>query len=249
MSTVDGVVRRQRILQARDDRLALITGRLPNLPSLPPPPQSLSPDADHASKPQSPPLVSRNCAPEPRPSRRPQDERDAAQSNQNGAIASVSREEYFKLTDGSRSVSCSEQLMLVTLNLFSPISSNQLGFVLAATEQLRMMLSITMALLVLMSHFGFFVFGFNIVRSIILFRPLILLLLMNIALIVARILPEMKGQQKGDPKLTVLDGFGWVEEASRAVEVGLMVHDVLKTLFMDFIVYCSIIICGFCLAC
>ncbi|KAL8171664.1 hypothetical protein V2J09_023468 [Rumex salicifolius] len=229
MAKIDRAARRQRILKGSEDRLALITGRLQDL-------SSLSPNASANFTAQSPPLVSGDRDTESRPKSRLQDKfvEETTQTYNNVGLACGGKQESnlhrhepnykpFKLSG-------SQHLIKTPLNFFGSISSKQLSIALAATEQSRMVLSITLALLVLMSQFEFPVFGYKMIRSIFLFRPLIFLLLTNTTLIVIRLLPDMKQEKVGG-----------------VLEVSLMVHCLLKAYFMDLFVYSLIIVCGFCL--
>ncbi|KAL8138676.1 hypothetical protein V2J09_004677 [Rumex salicifolius] len=145
-------------------------------------------------------------------------------------------------------VSLPEQLLASLLNLLGSVRSQQLNTAISATEQTRRVLSMTMSLVVLLCYFGFPILGNKIIRSIIVFRPLFFLLLMNVSLVTLRLLAELEPRKKDAGKLSESEGISWAVEAGRALELGLMLQNVMGSLFMDVSLYALIIVCGFCLA-
>lgn len=273
--------RRRRILEAGNDRLALITGRVQNLP-----PSSDSPDLDNIST-SSPPLNSQHhdlkslCTDSQHPVLRKDDDKKpsdhmlhrddrAAESIQNDALGGTRREEPdiqlsrahgFELrrkAESSRTIQgvggsgFSVEQVLATLAHFSDyFRLNQIRSAVAASEQTRMYCSVGMAIVVILSYLGFPIVGGKILRSIILFRPLILLLVTNITFIVSWVLSEKQAGRKKPEKegdMSPSESFGWVDEAGKALELALIVQNVMGTLLMDCSVYAVIVICFFSMA-
>lgn len=271
--------RRRRILEGGQDRLALITGRKPNLSS------DTTSDPD-SSPPFIPPnhhhdLKSRLHFNQPSAS---QDEDksslltsstqdQAAKYGQHDALLDRNEEEPFVRKPESATVatrapptedshkgessSTAPKTLLTAsdaaLRLAQQIpignlSSQQVSIAVAETEHDRMLCALTVAILVVLSYAGFPVVSTTVFRWIILFRPLFLVLITNITLIVRRLLPDnQKNLSRGvkDHNSSLLgDGYAWAEEAGRALELGLMLQNVVSALFMDCSVYATIVVFG-----
>nr|AEV42256.1 hypothetical protein [Beta vulgaris] len=264
--------RRRRILKGGQDRLALITGRKPNLSS----------DANDSDT--SPPYVAqqfhqdlRSNLPFDQPSVSEAEEdkssyfmRDQASNiSHDGAIGGLGIEEPFlrksePVTEPSRASASVEnskreassgvqKVFDAALGIAQQIpvrniTSQQVSVAVAETEHDRLLCALTIAILVVLSSAGFPIVGSKIFRWILLFRPLMLVLITNITLISRRLLPDnrknlVRGEK--DNKASLLgDGYAWAEEAGRALELGLMLQNLSGALFMDCSVYAAIVVFG-----
>lgn len=125
------------------------------------------------------------------------------------------------------------------------VSAQQVIMAVAETEHGRMLCTLLVAVLVILSYAGLPIVGSGSFRRVILFRPLFLLIIADIALIVRRLIPlSMKNLVKGekdDTKSILGDGFAWAE-AGRALELGLILQSVMGALFADCTIYAAVII-------
>ncbi|GAB4837374.1 hypothetical protein Ancab_002251 [Ancistrocladus abbreviatus] len=148
-----------------------------------------------------------------------------------------------------RSAAYVRQNLAPKFNLADLFTYQQITSAVAATEQLRMFCSLTMAFLVVLSYMGFPIVSSWFIRSIIQFRPLFLVLVTNITFIFQQLIAEKQRnlEKAGNTavKSPIADGFySWAADAGKALEVGLMAQSVLSALFMDCSVYAVIVICG-----
>ncbi|XP_041019373.1 uncharacterized protein LOC121261197 [Juglans microcarpa x Juglans regia] len=129
---------------------------------------------------------------------------------------------------------------------------NQISSAITASENTRLLCSITIALLVVLSYQGFPLLGSYIIKTIISFRPLYLLLLTNVTVVLARLLfYKQRGFERAaqdENEASSLNGFGWAEQVSRSLETGLVMQNALNAVFMDCSVYAIVVICGLSLA-
>lgn len=265
--------RRRRILEGGQDRLALITGRKPNL-------SSEANDVD-----ASPPLIPhqqshqdlRSVLPSVQPSvsRTEEDKSSyimndqASNVSQKDALGSRSKEEPFLRKpepvaepsrasvseDSSKSAASSgvqkvfDAALRVTKQIpISNVTPQQVSVAVAETEHDRLLCALMIAILVVLSSAGFPIVSSKVFRWILLFRPLFLVLVTNITLIIRRLLPDnRKSLVRGDKEIKTSllgDGYAWAEEAGRALELGLMLQNLTGALFMDCSVYATIVVFG-----
>lgn len=129
---------------------------------------------------------------------------------------------------------------------------NQISSAITASEDTRLLCSVTIALLVVLSYQGFPLLGSYIIKTIISFRPLYLLLLTNVTVVLARLLfYKQRGFERAaqdENETSSLNGFGWAEQVSRSLETGLVMQRALNAVFMDCSVYAIVVICGLSLA-
>jgi len=126
------------------------------------------------------------------------------------------------------------------------VSAQQVIMAVAETEYERMLCTLLVAVLVILSYARLPIVGSRVFRRILLFRPLFLLIIADIALIVRRLIPLsqknlVKGE-KDDTKSILGDGFAWAEDAGRALELGLVLQSVMGALFTDCMIYAAVII-------
>uniref|UniRef100_A0A5B6YPW0 Uncharacterized protein n=1 Tax=Davidia involucrata TaxID=16924 RepID=A0A5B6YPW0_DAVIN len=131
--------------------------------------------------------------------------------------------------------------------IFTP---NQISSAITASERIRIYCSVAAAILVVLSYVGFPILGSSLVRSIIMLRPLYLLLLTNISIVLAQLLEKQKGfesvqQEANDPST---GDYGLAEQLGKALELGLVLQNIMGALFMDSSVYAIVVICGVSLA-
>ena len=122
------------------------------------------------------------------------------------------------------------------------LTPNQLRSSFTSSQNTRTICSIIAALLVLLSYAGFPVLGNNMIKYIILSRPLVLLLLTNITLVAAPILLE-KVNQVG-PRGSLSGDVAFADNVGIALEWGLLIKSGLSGLFMDCSVYSVVVVCG-----
>lgn len=124
-------------------------------------------------------------------------------------------------------------------------TSKQITAAIAASERIRLVCSVVVALLVVLSHLWFPVLGSNM-KDVISLRPFFLLLTTNVTVALAQLFYSggasekmIRGENKGPT-----DGHDLVEQVGNALEVAFMMQKVMDAVFMDFSVYALIIICG-----
>ncbi|OMO61871.1 hypothetical protein CCACVL1_23203 [Corchorus capsularis] len=300
MATSTRENRRRKIIERGADRLAFITGRVPNLPSQshdppdsnPPPPLShgqdpppnfsshvaagtlllllpssvpikMSPDAN--DKPFNPVFLKHDPVP---------DDGQSQMSACNGGIGKRSLSDRDQTSDESSKdpaldssnevnslpVSFDDQSSFISTsgvrqhsetqtqkhNLFT---TKQISSAIDASEKMRLLCSVVVAILVVLSHIGIPLLGNRFLGSIISFRPLYFVLLTNLTMVIARILFYNRGSservnREENRKNASADNNNWAEQLSKTFEVGLVVQKVIDAVFMDCSVYAVIVICG-----
>ncbi|PIM99879.1 hypothetical protein CDL12_27621 [Handroanthus impetiginosus] len=251
--------RRRRIVERGSERLALITGRIESLPPDPDPDQSHSstsqPPADsahHEEIASSPSLPNQESGTEPSqhdiiaetveplPSNI-----EETKSTVAGPVASQGiEEELSQISSSTRSSAQNQQRERSHHFSFTTV---QICDAITATENIRMWCSVAAAILVVLSYIGFPILGCHSIRSIIIFRPLYLLLLTNMSIVLARLLLATQGaeirmgQTSGVP---ALGGNALVDQLGKALESGLLLQNIFRALFMDFSIYAVILLCG-----
>ncbi|KAK6236880.1 hypothetical protein SCA6_012217 [Theobroma cacao] len=130
-------------------------------------------------------------------------------------------------------------------NFFTP---KQISSAIDASEKTRLLCSVTVAILVILSHLGFPFLGNRFLGSIISFRPLCFILLTNLTVLIARLLVgDCGGSQRAireENRNASTDENNWAEQLSKTLEVGLVAQKVIDAVFMDCSVYAVIVICG-----
>ncbi|KAL4560375.1 hypothetical protein LXL04_032525 [Taraxacum kok-saghyz] len=259
MATNDGTVRdaaarRRRIAEKGAERLALITGRVQSISSSPLPPSA--PQSHHSSTAPSPPSISRD------PDQLPlSDENISSSLNTEPPSDDISNDVHITersvqassepIKTPSFPTTITEQTPLISTSINSQkskpqtnhgqtLTPNQLRSSFTSSQNTRTICSIIAALLVLLSYAGFPVLGNNMIKYIILSRPLVLLLLTNITLVAAPILLEKVNQVGPRGSLSGDVAF----DIGMALEWGLLIKSGLSGLFMDCSIYSVVVVCG-----
>ncbi|KAL4603348.1 hypothetical protein ACB092_10G117800 [Castanea dentata] len=266
--------RRRKIMERGSDRLALITGRIQSLP----PSSSHEEITTDSDNPSSQPLISHPAAVSPHGedehdpvTNASQTEADIGESNLApplrkceisvealGACASEfsgkAQSPLVSSIDQNSSASTldSEQHLEQQRPQHRFFTPNQISSAIASSERTRILCSVTVALLVVLSYLGFPLLGSYIIKSMLSFRPLYLLLLTNVTIVLARLLADKQTgfeRAAGDENETPsLNGYGWAEQVGNTLETGLVMQKALDAIFMDCSVYAIIVICGLSLA-
>ncbi|KAH9612767.1 hypothetical protein KSS87_011833 [Heliosperma pusillum] len=115
------------------------------------------------------------------------------------------------------------------------------------SERSRIISSISIALVVVLSFIDRPLLGVNIVnsKSIVAMKPLYLLLVTEFTIIIAHLIIERRRRvedSEENPKVLNAGGLSW-EKAVRVLERGLVAHQMIRALFIDFSVYVVIVVC------
>ncbi|XP_062111322.1 uncharacterized protein LOC133822877 [Humulus lupulus] len=119
---------------------------------------------------------------------------------------------------------------------------NQITSALAATERTRFFCSIALALLVVLSYFGFPILRSKFIKSIISFRPLYLVWLTNATAVLAQLL-RIQGSRR-ENKTSSADGNDLAAQLGKTLEIGLLIQKGADAVFMTCAVYAVIVVCG-----
>ncbi|PIA65078.1 hypothetical protein AQUCO_00100514v1 [Aquilegia coerulea] len=126
-------------------------------------------------------------------------------------------------------------------------TANKISSTVTASENIRIITSITIALLVVLSHLGVPLLSSYIIAAIITTRPVYLVLLTDVTIVVGRILSEKQVVSEmtgGEIKpADSEDEHSWAEGLG-TLETGLMLYKAITAAFMDCSVYLVVVICG-----
>ncbi|KAI3463344.1 hypothetical protein Pfo_020007 [Paulownia fortunei] len=251
--------RRRKIISRGTDRMALITGRI----------QSLDPDPFFKSSSFSTPRRDHLPAQHARSSSEPAAANDQAPLLQDDhrhggddTPDTVSRhdndEEVSKGNDSGGRVSDLQKLEekeVATLTsdnanlpekplgyLLSSLTPNVINFSIISSEDTRVVCSVVLAILVVLSHVNL---PPNVVKpkSLIAYRPLYVLLLTDVFIVAARLAPYTQIRKEDKEKKIVEDEQNW-GGAVKLLELGLVLHQTIRALFIDCSFYLVIVICG-----
>ncbi|MFS7988036.1 hypothetical protein Hanom_Chr11g01029811 [Helianthus anomalus] len=245
--------RRRRIAEKGADRLALITGRVQSISSSPPlPPSVVQPEP--SSTPPCPTSVSDQL---PISVFWMYENTDQLSNKETAGNDVVSN--FRSVTDNSETITetsaqtsskpetLAEQTPLISTTSNeskNPVSQTQtrhhktfspkqLRPAITASENIRIICSITFALLVILADAGFPILA--CMKSVILFRPLLLLLVTNVTIVAAHfLLQKVEHRSTGDA--------GFADHIGMALEWGLLVKTGSSALFMDCSVYSVVLI-------
>nr|GEV14914.1 hypothetical protein [Tanacetum cinerariifolium] len=177
----DPSARRRRIVEKGSDRLALITaGRAP--------PSSTSVGGGHSSNASCPPSLDQIL---------PTDNDTGMNADENkGKIAQTSGQPMLYKSNSTKTgastrfhtASKKAPTSDLKIYLYKILSPNQLRPAILASQDTRRKCSFFAGIVALLSHMGFPILGSYIIRSIILSRPLLLLLLINITITIGPLL-------------------------------------------------------------
>ncbi|KAF5726208.1 hypothetical protein HS088_TW23G00949 [Tripterygium wilfordii] len=279
MATSSRESRRRRIVERGSDRLALITGRIQNVPAPLSSSESVQEliniDRSQLLVPQDqeiqPSSTNQNNEP-------PNGEGEALSSMllkgtyQSGSSVGLPLSEHVSSVgapvDPSPHISSVEQSSLVMsadrtsstphsgtdwpvesqahwLKNFNP---KRITSAIAATETTRLFCSVAIALLVVSSHLGSLLLGSNIMEFIASFRPLHLVLLTNLTVVIYRLVfHKQRGAERpgrAENKILTTDDYGWAQQMSNALELGLLMKAAMDAMLIDCSVYLVLVICG-----
>lgn len=125
---------------------------------------------------------------------------------------------------------------------YSSISPKQISVAVAASEMIRIYCAVTTAILVFLAYIGFPVLGSSIIKSIILSRPLCLLLVTNISVVLVPLILDNKRLVNSSAEASGASPLG-AFEFGKALEIGLMLQQCFGGLFMDCSVYSVVVVC------
>ncbi|KAI3826100.1 hypothetical protein L1987_00143 [Smallanthus sonchifolius] len=254
----DAAARRRRIAERGAERLALITGRVQSLSSSPLPPvaqsepspsppcpTSVSPNSDQLNLTDSNSdtlsnieAVGSDVASDVRSvidNPETITETSAQTSSKPDKIQSFSdtlTEQTPPISTSNKSKKPESQTLY-----YKTFSPKQLRPAISASERIRTICSIIVAVLVMLADAGFPVLGSDAIKNIILFRPLWLLLVTNITTVTAHfLLQKVKHRSTGEE--------GFADHIGTVLEWGWLVKTGSSALFMDCSVYSVVVICG-----
>ncbi|VFQ84646.1 unnamed protein product [Cuscuta campestris] len=254
--------RRRRIVDKGSDRIALITGQIRNL----------QPDSDADSEPRHshtascPPYLSREPREPDLPSLGSIDEDSVSgkyegenttfpsirkcESNREAIGASSSdlhnNEPPFQVSSYGSSASGGDRDTKQVNSYPNNFTPQKIVYAIKACESIRTRCSLAAAIIVVLCHIGFPLLGTRLVKSVVLFRPLFLLLLTNVSVVVGRLLLE-----KSTPRRVQQEAAGGVladendiaDRVGKVLELGLMLQKILGAVFIDSSVYAISVIC------
>ncbi|KAL0447471.1 UNVERIFIED_CONTAM: hypothetical protein Slati_1875000 [Sesamum latifolium] len=258
--------RRRRIVERGSERLALITGRIQSLPPDPPTTQTPS-DSSAASAYYSDlaDIAQHDDVASDSPLQDHESVRELSQHHTQDETV----EPLLQNSEKGRSITPravtpldpEEELSQISSSIQTPPAQNhqreqrhrnlltagQVYSAIAASEKIRMCSSIAAAVLVILSYIGFPVLGFGITRSIIMSRPVYLLLLTNISIVLARVMLGAQGAELRMGQKRSVPNFGgntMVDQLGKALESALLLQNIFGALLMDFGIYAVVLICG-----
>lgn len=126
-------------------------------------------------------------------------------------------------------------------------NSKQLHSCIIESENTRGFCAFIIAVLVVLSYVGYPLFGSRIVRteSIIVARPLYILLLTDITIIMARLLLSAgKDMEEAEQRKVTQDYNRNWDGAVKLLERGLVVYQSVRGIFIDCSVYMVVVVCG-----
>lgn len=252
--------RRRRIAERGSDRLALITGRIESLPASSRslsdlPPSVVSPDEDKPFKSFSQDFRSDTLQLDKYdiPTGIEQDILQSDSSSQESRPSALDTDENIKQSPLSSKTESSpistsnvgrqsENSEPVIRRHYYGISPKQISVAVAASEMIRIYCSVAAAILVFLSYIGFPIFGNRIIKSIILSRPLCLLLVTNMTVVLVPLLLDERRLVNSSAEVSGASPLGEFQ-FGKALEIGMMLQQVFSGLFMDCSVYSVVVVC------
>lgn len=134
----------------------------------------------------------------------------------------------------------------IQLNFFT---IKDLSSCITASENTRLLCSCIIALFVVLSHTDLSLLGSNIInsKSIIISRPLYILLFTDVTIVIAQLLLEKRrSSEKAEEEERMprhVDGSNWLG-AIQVLETGLVLSQIIRAVFVDCSIYAVIVICG-----
>ncbi|KAL4590749.1 hypothetical protein LXL04_003692 [Taraxacum kok-saghyz] len=216
MASDDPTARRRRIAEKGSDRLALITGgRAPNLHS--PPSATSTAETHHSHTESCPPSLTR--IPD-----------QVLPSDEN-------RDPEVKPTKCTKTQSSD-----LKIYLYKTVSPSQLRPAILATQDTRRKCSLFVGIIALLSYIGFPILGSNVIKSILLSRPLLLLLVFNVVITIGPLVLDAMRMIQHESR----DGSSSAGEADLGspFEWGILFKTGFSALFMDSCIYSVVVVCG-----
>ncbi|CAL9206934.1 unnamed protein product [Musa hybrid cultivar] len=125
-------------------------------------------------------------------------------------------------------------------------SSKQVSRSIAASENIRLIGAVMIALLVILSNHGY-AFGGAVMGSILNFRPLFLVMLTDVTIVLGLLITNHGTDAKENEKArTGKQEHGWPSNIGDALEAWLMIRTVSTAVFMDCSICAVIMIAGLC---
>lgn len=126
-------------------------------------------------------------------------------------------------------------------------TSKRLNSCIVASENTRIVCSLIIAFLVVLSYVDYALFGMNIVNSesVVASRPLYIILLTDVTVVMARLV--YFGEADEEEKVVSSSRDNEVQSWAAAVKLlerGLVVYQAIRGIFIDFSVYAVVVICG-----
>ncbi|KAL8205866.1 hypothetical protein R6Q57_009417 [Mikania cordata] len=229
--TNDPTARRRRIAEKGSDRLALITGsRAPN-PSASSPAQSL-----HSSNASCPPSLTDENLSEITGSKVEPVLRKSESTKTEASSKPNDRQSY-------PNKSTHQTYSKMKIYLYKTVSPGQLQPAILATQDMRRKCSFFAGIVAVLSYVGFPVLGSYIIRNIILCRPLVLLMFINVSIIVGPLLldPMKLIQQELN---TTSEHNDVPDNLGSPFEWGMLFKTGLCAFFMDLCIYSVVVVCA-----
>ncbi|KAL6563261.1 hypothetical protein OROHE_005848 [Orobanche hederae] len=252
--------RRKKIISRGTDRMALITGRI----------QSLDPDPFLKSTSFSiphrdpPPALHARSSSEPRaanqepllpdeilhggldvPDTITRHYNDGEFSKRNDSVSRVSNLQRLEIKEVDTSKAEHENALEKPCSgyIFSNITPNQVNFGIISSEDTRVICSVVLAVLVVLSHVTL---PPNVLKpkSLIAYRPLYVVLLTDVIIVAAKLGPHARTRKDyNEPIKIEEDGDNW-GGAVKLLELGLVLHQTVRALFIDCSFYLVVVVCG-----
>ncbi|KAL6547578.1 hypothetical protein OROHE_009283 [Orobanche hederae] len=247
--------RRRRIVERGADRLALITGRIQSLPPDPNPDQS-----PYAACPPGQVPADGYQHENVDSNKQLSDDEPGGEPSQRHILLDETKEPLLENIDNGEAVSSrpvaslgveSEEQsqilsppMQIERTLGNSFTTGRISKAIASSENIRTYCSVAAAILVIFSYIEFPILGCRLVRSVLISKPLFLLLLTNISIVLVLGIhgPELRtGHTSSVPKFS---GKLLVDQMGKALESGLLLQKILEAMFIDFGIYAVVLVCG-----
>jgi len=159
-------------------------------------------------------------------------------NNRNGAMARTT-----SVVDGSSAQVGYRATGTAQRTSYSAFTPRQISTSISASENIRLLCSLVIALLVILAHHGLPLFALG---SIISFRPLLLVLLTDATLILGPLLLTQGNDRRGHEAASSKgkEGDGWATNLGGMLEVAMLLQKALGAVFMDCSICAVIMICG-----
>lgn len=128
------------------------------------------------------------------------------------------------------------------------MSPNQISSAIDSSVTTRLLCSMVVGLLVVLSDIGFPLLGNKIIRSVLMLRPLYLVLLTNVTLVLAPLVLDKQSTiartVRGENKIPSANGSDWTDQVGNSLELGFLMMKVMDAVIMDCSVYSVVVVCG-----